>query len=537
MSADRLVVALWGESPPPSAVSALRAYASRLRGALGAGQRLRFQAPGYVLSLDGALDAADFERASARRARAAAADDHAAALTGSTPRWPVARRRPRRVRPTSSSPRPSPRGSTSCARARSRSGPKRCCGSAAPRTASRNWRRSSSATPPGTPAALLMHALYGSGRPPTRWRSTRRCAATSPTSWASIRPTPTAPTGRCWRRTRRPHHRPRPAPGTCRGRHRAGGPGRRRSAGARTRCGPPRWSRSPASAGSASPASRSRSPAASATGSPTAPGCRARPARRRRPVGHAVAAALGVQQRHGCYDRADALEYLAARRCCSCSTTASTCWTPPRGWCRARRHCPGRRRARHEPGTARVDGEQLWPVPPLPLAGRLGALRAAGAGHPARLPPRPEPTRRRRDLRAARRAAAGHRAGRGPDAGDERRRDRRAARRRPPARRAAPRTAQPRHQSLAAAIDWSFRLLPEPEQRAVRADVGVRGRRRPRGRARGVRRARHATDDAAVDLLAALVDKSMVVAVEQAGRHPLPDAGDPAGLRRGTPRR
>src|SRR6185312_342257 len=77
----RLVVALWGESPPPGAVSALRAYASRLRGALGAGQRLRFQAPGYVLSLDGAaLDAAAFEQHLAAARRAAAADDHTAAL-------------------------------------------------------------------------------------------------------------------------------------------------------------------------------------------------------------------------------------------------------------------------------------------------------------------------------------------------------------------------------------------------------------------------------------------------------------------------
>ena len=81
VSADRLVVALWGESPPPGAVSALRAYASRLRGALGAGQRLRFQAPGYVLSLDGAaLDAAIFEQHLAAARHAAAADDHAAAL-------------------------------------------------------------------------------------------------------------------------------------------------------------------------------------------------------------------------------------------------------------------------------------------------------------------------------------------------------------------------------------------------------------------------------------------------------------------------
>ena len=45
VSADRLVVALWGESPPPGAVSALRAYASRLRGALGAGERLATIAP------------------------------------------------------------------------------------------------------------------------------------------------------------------------------------------------------------------------------------------------------------------------------------------------------------------------------------------------------------------------------------------------------------------------------------------------------------------------------------------------------------
>jgi len=81
VSADRLVVALWGESPPPGAVSALRAYASRLRGALGAGQRLRFQAPGYVLSLDGAaLDAVVFEQHLGAARRAAAADDHAAAL-------------------------------------------------------------------------------------------------------------------------------------------------------------------------------------------------------------------------------------------------------------------------------------------------------------------------------------------------------------------------------------------------------------------------------------------------------------------------
>ena len=54
-----------------------------------------------------------------------------------------------------------------------------------------------------------------------------------------------------------------------------------------------------------------------------------------------------------------------------------------------------------------------------------------------------------------------------------------------------PRTAQPRHQSLAAAIDWSYRLLSQPRAAAVRAAVGVRGRRRPRRGARGVRRTGH----------------------------------------------
>jgi predicted ATPase/DNA-binding SARP family transcriptional activator len=45
---DRLVDALWGESPPASAVTALHGYVSRLRRALGAG-RLETRPPGYVL--------------------------------------------------------------------------------------------------------------------------------------------------------------------------------------------------------------------------------------------------------------------------------------------------------------------------------------------------------------------------------------------------------------------------------------------------------------------------------------------------------
>ena len=45
---DRLVDALWGESPPATAVTALHGYVSRLRRLLGAG-RLETRPPGYVL--------------------------------------------------------------------------------------------------------------------------------------------------------------------------------------------------------------------------------------------------------------------------------------------------------------------------------------------------------------------------------------------------------------------------------------------------------------------------------------------------------
>ena len=56
---DRLVDALWGESPPASAVTALHGYVSRLRRVLGAG-RLETRPPGYVLRV--APDELDLHR-------------------------------------------------------------------------------------------------------------------------------------------------------------------------------------------------------------------------------------------------------------------------------------------------------------------------------------------------------------------------------------------------------------------------------------------------------------------------------------------
>jgi predicted ATPase/DNA-binding SARP family transcriptional activator len=62
-SADSLIDALWGETPPPSAAKVLRIYVSQLRKVLPSTARLHTRAAGYELELEpGALDAARFER-------------------------------------------------------------------------------------------------------------------------------------------------------------------------------------------------------------------------------------------------------------------------------------------------------------------------------------------------------------------------------------------------------------------------------------------------------------------------------------------
>ena len=68
-----------------------------------------------------------------------------------------------------------------------------------------------------------------------------------------------------------------------------------------------------------------------------------------------------------------------------------------------------------------------------------------------------------------------------------------------------------RHQSLAAAIDWSYRLLPEPEQRLFAALSVFAGG----ADLRGVHRVTDpgASEDDVLDRLVRLVDRSLVVAV------------------------
>ncbi len=81
-SADSLIAALWGDTPPASATSVLRLYVSQVRRALPEGRLTRSQS-GYALRLEpGELDLDVFEQLLARGAKAAAAANHelAAAL-------------------------------------------------------------------------------------------------------------------------------------------------------------------------------------------------------------------------------------------------------------------------------------------------------------------------------------------------------------------------------------------------------------------------------------------------------------------------
>ncbi|MFC8529690.1 BTAD domain-containing putative transcriptional regulator [Nocardia sp. NPDC057227] len=63
VSTDRLIQALWGEEPPPTALRTLHSHIARLRGALHADgvERLHTRPPGYLLDAD-VLDAAEFAR-------------------------------------------------------------------------------------------------------------------------------------------------------------------------------------------------------------------------------------------------------------------------------------------------------------------------------------------------------------------------------------------------------------------------------------------------------------------------------------------
>lgn len=91
VSIDRLVMAVWDEEPPRSAVANVRTYINRLRGTLGEGERLAARPPGYVLTVHaGELDVNEFADALRQGRQALSAGRPETALrhlTAALTRW------------------------------------------------------------------------------------------------------------------------------------------------------------------------------------------------------------------------------------------------------------------------------------------------------------------------------------------------------------------------------------------------------------------------------------------------------------------
>ena len=98
------------------------------------------------------------------------------------------------------------------------------------------------------------------------------------------------------------------------------------------------------------------------------------------------------------------------------------------------------------------------------------------------------------------------------------------------------RTALPRHQTLRALIDWSYDLL-NPDERIMADRLSVFAGGWTLAAAEAVAQRRRRRGWQVLDLLAALVGKSLVQAEGDPRVDPLPAAGDGPPLRRRTPRR
>ena len=171
------------------------------------------------------------------------------------------------------------------------------------------------------------------------------------------------------------------------------------------------------------------------------------------------------------------------------------------------RRRPRRARAGDQPRAAALRGRGRLARPVA--GGGEPPVRRARRGRPAVQPERRRRGDHRRDLPAAGRHATGHRAGRGARGGAVARPDRRAAGRPPRRPAAGSRTAR----DAPADPARHDRLEPRPAHgrgaRALPAAGGLRRRLRPRGGRGRVRRRRIARRQI-VDLLARLVDKSLV---------------------------
>jgi predicted ATPase len=229
-------------------------------------------------------------------------------------------------------------------------------------------------------------------------------------------------------------------------------------------------------------------------------------------VGHAVASALRVQQRHGLTIEETVVEYLRGRRLllvldnCEHVLDAAAPLTE-----RILAQCPGVSVLATSREALGVTGEQVWPVRPLPAAEATDLFtQRARATRPDFRPDRDsvawitEICRRLDGLPLAIELIAARIRVMDPQELTRRLDDERL-------HVPGARTAQPRHQSLTAAIDWSYVLLSLREQRLfTQLSVFAGGADLPA--VHGVCAEPGCPEKETLDLLTALADRSMVVA-------------------------
>ncbi|WP_409330577.1 BTAD domain-containing putative transcriptional regulator [Trujillonella humicola] len=509
---DRLVMALWGDEPPPGAGTALRAYVSRLRGALGAAVDLRFRPPGYCLTLDGAsLDADAFERLVTTARAAVTAGDHERALAdldAALALW---------------------RGDALAEFAEDDFATATAARLTELRTSAEEDRldvlldlgRAAEALPEleavvrrhptrERPAVALMRALYATGRQADALAVFHDLRARLDDELGVA---PAAAAQALYRRilVHDPALAARPRRGNL-PRRASGFVGRRREVErvlAALRDGPLVTLTGVGGAGK----TRLAVEVAARDGARFADGASlvelaTLPAGN--PVGHAVAAVLRVQQRPGLTIEQTVVEYLRARSLLLVLDNCEHVLDSSAGLVAdVVAQCPGVVVLATSREPLGIDGEQLWPVPPLPAedASALFVQRARAVSPELRL-----------DAADAEAVAAICARLDGLPLGIELAAARiRAMSPREIARRleetplvGGGRGTVERHHSLGQAIEWSYRLLPEAEQRLFRAmSVFVGG-----ADLRAVHRVADpdATEDDALDRLSRLVERSMVVA-------------------------
>jgi predicted ATPase/DNA-binding SARP family transcriptional activator len=510
--ADRLVAALWGDSPPDGAQAALRAYVSRLRGLLGSAADLLYRPPGYSLALSTAtLDAAEFERLVGSARTAGAAGEHARAVADLTTALTLWRGdalaefaddefaaaeavRLTELRATALEER---------AEAMLELGRAAEALPELEALVSRHPARE-------RPAVALMRALYAMDRQADALAVYHGLRARLDDELGVL---PAAPAQELYQRILT--HDPALATSAPRGdlpRRASGFVGRDREVErvlAALRAGPLVTLTGVGGAGK----SRMALEVAAQDQTRFTDGawlCELSALPDGSPVGHAVAAALKIQQRSGRSIEQSVIEYLRGRSLLLLMDNCEHVLAPAaRLVADIVQRCPGVTVLATSREALGVDGEQLWPVPPLGAedATALFVQRARAAtpdfrldrgaaeavteicsrldGLPLGIELAAARMRVMSPTEVARRLADAPLlgGGRGPVA---------------------------RHQSLVAAIDWSYRLLPEPERRLFdHMSVFAGG-----ADLRGVHRVADpaADEDDMLDRLTRLVERSLVVA-------------------------